>query len=226
MSTSENPISFAVYAKDNVPVPPKDAEVLTTACDYCTIACGYKVYRWPVGKEGGVRAKDNALKTDLPSGGVMVPWASPSQHNVVRHRGRPHHVLVLPDFQATVVNPGGGPLDPRRHAGTEVLQPREPHLRAPALPDDPGARNADAGVVGSRDRRDGGYLEVRPLEVRRARVGHQDVLVSVFREHLCNHQARHDLDRHAGDRAARQTLRNERCHRAGRCGHQLLCRLV
>lgn len=107
MATTENPNSFSVYAKDHVPVPPKDAMVLTTACDYCTIACGYKVYRWPVGKEGGVRAKDNAFKADLPSGGIMVPWASPSQHNVVRHDGRPHHVLVLPDFNATVVNAGG-----------------------------------------------------------------------------------------------------------------------
>ena len=32
----------------NVPLPPKNAEVITTACDYCIVACGYKVYRWPV----------------------------------------------------------------------------------------------------------------------------------------------------------------------------------
>lgn len=43
-------------AKDYVPLPPKNAEVFTTACDYCTVACGYKVYRWPVGREGGQQA--------------------------------------------------------------------------------------------------------------------------------------------------------------------------
>ncbi|MEE8453284.1 MAG: hypothetical protein V3R90_00725, partial [Limibaculum sp.] len=32
----------------DVPLPPKDADVLSTACDYCIVACGYKVYRWPV----------------------------------------------------------------------------------------------------------------------------------------------------------------------------------
>ena len=107
MTEHARPHSFAIYAKDQVPLPPKDAEVLTTACDYCTVACGYKVYRWPVGREGGRRAADNALKTDLPPGHILGPWVSPSQHNIVRHLGKPHHVVVLPDFGATVVNVGG-----------------------------------------------------------------------------------------------------------------------
>jgi arsenite oxidase large subunit len=104
---SDNPHSFAVYAKDHVPLPPKDAEILTTACDYCTVACGYKVYRWPVGKEGGPKAADNAFKTDFPHDAPMGAWASPSQHNVVRHKGKPHHVIVVADKDATVVNVGG-----------------------------------------------------------------------------------------------------------------------
>ena len=50
----------------NVPLPPKDAEVLSTACDYCIVACGLKVYRWPVaggrngGRNGGPKADENA----------------------------------------------------------------------------------------------------------------------------------------------------------------------
>jgi len=99
--------TYGSFAKDNVPLPPKDAEVLTTACDYCTVACGYKVYRWPVGKEGGGKAGQNALKVDFPSPGILRPWISPSQHNIVRYQGKPHHVAVLPDFEATVVNNGG-----------------------------------------------------------------------------------------------------------------------
>ncbi|MDD5296146.1 MAG: arsenate reductase (azurin) large subunit [Rhodocyclaceae bacterium] len=92
---------------DHTPLPPRDAEVFTTACDYCTIACGYKVYRWPVGKEGGPQAKQNALKTDFPHQAMMTAWVSPAQHNVVSHQGKPHHVVVVPDKDATVVNVGG-----------------------------------------------------------------------------------------------------------------------
>lgn len=94
-------------AVDRIPLPPKDAEVLTTACDYCTIACGYKVYRWPVGKEGGPQASQNALKADFPHQAMMTSWVSPAQYNVVTHKGKKHHVIVVPDKDATVVNVGG-----------------------------------------------------------------------------------------------------------------------
>ncbi len=96
-----------VKAEGRVPLPPADADVFTTACDYCTIACGYKVYRWPVGKEGGPKAGENAMKTDFPHQTMMGVWASPAQHTVVSHEGKPHHVIVVPDKDATVVNPGG-----------------------------------------------------------------------------------------------------------------------
>jgi len=107
MAEDTYPHAFAVYAKDYVPLPPKDAEVLTTACEYCTVACGYKVYRWPVAREGGIRAAQNALNVDFPPGRIMGPWVSPSQHNVVRFKGKAYHVVVVPDSQATVVNIGG-----------------------------------------------------------------------------------------------------------------------
>lgn len=94
-------------AKDFVPLPPKNADVLTTACDYCTVACGYKVYRWPVGKDGGSKASENAIKADFPHQNMLGAWVSPAQHNVVSFKGKPHHVVVVPDKDATVVNPGG-----------------------------------------------------------------------------------------------------------------------
>ena len=99
--------SFGVYARDSVPLPPKGAEVLTTACDYCTVACGYKVYRWPVGNEGGQKPGENALGAAFPHQNMLGVWASPTQHNIVRHNGRAHHVLVLPDREAKAVNIGG-----------------------------------------------------------------------------------------------------------------------
>ena len=53
---------------DDIPLPPPDAEVISTACDYCIVACGYKVYRWPVkgGKTGGAKGSENAFGVDFP----------------------------------------------------------------------------------------------------------------------------------------------------------------
>ena len=42
--------------KTRVPLPPKDAQVVTTACDYCPVACGYKAYIWPSAEQGGPTA--------------------------------------------------------------------------------------------------------------------------------------------------------------------------
>lgn len=94
-------------SKDSVPLPPPSAEVLTTACDYCIVACGYKVYRWPVGRDGGPKASQNALKTDYPVAPLSGKWISPNQHNVVSHNGRLHNVVILPDADTKVVNVGG-----------------------------------------------------------------------------------------------------------------------
>ena len=87
-----------------VPLPPVGAERITTACNYCIVACGYIAWRWPVGMSGGPRADQNALGVDFPNLAPTTPWVSPNQHNIVTHEGRPHHVVVVPDFEADVVN--------------------------------------------------------------------------------------------------------------------------
>lgn len=93
--------------KDKVPVPPKDAEVFTTACDYCIVACGYKVYRWPVGKDGGPKGDQNAFGVDFPVGMMAGTWVSPNQHNIVSVNGKPHHVAVIGDKDTQAVNLNG-----------------------------------------------------------------------------------------------------------------------
>jgi len=92
---------------DSVPLPPKDADVLTTCCDYCIVACGYKIYRWPVGKDGGAQANQNALGINFPIGLDKGGWVSPNMHNIVLHEGKKHNVVVLADPDAKVVNKGG-----------------------------------------------------------------------------------------------------------------------
>ena len=37
-------------ATEFVELPPKNAEKFDTACHYCHVMCGYKVYIWPKGK--------------------------------------------------------------------------------------------------------------------------------------------------------------------------------
>ena len=90
-----------------VPLPPLDAKVVPTACDYCVVGCGYKAYTWPVGREGGPSASENALNSDFPAPVLSGKWISPNMHNIIQIDGQPHHVLVIPDGDTEVVNVGG-----------------------------------------------------------------------------------------------------------------------
>ncbi len=93
--------------EDSVPLPPKHAEVLTTCCDYCVVACAYKVYRWPLGSgDGGPKAADNAYNIDFPTS-ALQDWVAPNQHNVVMHNDIPHNIVITPNKDATTVNTQG-----------------------------------------------------------------------------------------------------------------------
>lgn len=89
---------------NRVPLPPRDAKVVTTACDYCIVGCGYKVYVWPDGQEGGPTAEKNAYNKDFPVAQLTGAWASPNMHNHCVVDGKKHHVIVLPDSDSSVVN--------------------------------------------------------------------------------------------------------------------------
>ncbi|MBT6406935.1 MAG: molybdopterin-dependent oxidoreductase, partial [Rhodospirillaceae bacterium] len=95
-------------APDQVPLPPTNAEVFTTCCDYCIVACGYKVYRWPENAAaGGNSASQNALGLDFPTQVMSGGWVSPNMHNVVTANGKRHNVIVIPDKDTGAVNVGG-----------------------------------------------------------------------------------------------------------------------
>jgi arsenite oxidase large subunit len=91
----------------SVPLPPPDATVHTTCCEYCPVACGYKVYTWPADSSGGPAAEDNALGVDYPVGPQSGAWISESMHTVVSVDGVPSNCVVIPDKDADVVNIGG-----------------------------------------------------------------------------------------------------------------------
>jgi arsenite oxidase large subunit len=96
------------YVPENsVPLPPVNANEVTTACDYCIVACGYRVYTWPVDAEsGGPKADENAMGLSFPAP-ALGGWLNPNQHTIAKVQGEPHHILVVPDFKADVVNRGG-----------------------------------------------------------------------------------------------------------------------
>lgn len=121
----------------NIPLPPKDADVISTACDYCIVACGYKVYRWPVkgGKTGGPKADQNAFGVDFPVE-ILGPWVAPNQHNVVLHEGEPHHVIIIPDKDTEHVNPNGNSSIRGGAIAQKVYNPQTPtrdRLKSPMI---------------------------------------------------------------------------------------------
>jgi arsenite oxidase large subunit len=99
---------MAWNAQDRVPIPPKDAQHFTTVCQYCIVGCGYHVYKWPVGREGGPRPAQNALGRDFTKqlGPLVGTWASPNHHTeVVDRDGGRYNIIVVPDHDC-VVNQG------------------------------------------------------------------------------------------------------------------------
>ena len=91
----------------NVPLPPPDAQRFDTVCQFCIVGCGYKVFKWPVGRDGGPEPARNALGADYRQQlAPLADWIAPAMHSVVQDRdGRRYNVVILPD-QDCVVNKG------------------------------------------------------------------------------------------------------------------------
>lgn len=105
-------MSSIFHGADRVPIPPRDAEQFTTVCSYCIVGCGYRVFKWPHGKEGGPQPAHNALQVDFTKQqpAQSGTWISPAMHSVVTDRdGARSHVVVLPDV-GCVVNRGNHSL--------------------------------------------------------------------------------------------------------------------
>ncbi len=97
----------ALNSSSTVPLPPVDATVKTTCCEYCPVACGYKVYTWPIGSDGSPDADGNAFGIDFPTVALSGKWTSESMHTIVRVDGKKQNCIVIPDGDSEVVNVGG-----------------------------------------------------------------------------------------------------------------------
>jgi arsenite oxidase large subunit len=90
-----------------LPVPPKTAKVHTSACQYCNVGCGYKIYTWPV--------KDTPSKLGQPVG-TLGEWISPTFVTRGAVDGKDSYIAVVPDKDC-VVNKG----DHSPRGGTNAL---------------------------------------------------------------------------------------------------------
>ncbi|KAI3590393.1 Arsenite oxidase large subunit (plasmid) [Cupriavidus sp. U2] len=93
--------------KDRLTLPPVNAQKTNMTCHFCIVGCGYHVYKWPEGSEGGRAPSQNALGTDFRK--QVPPLAltlTPVMTNVVTNAdGSRHNIMIVPD-KACVVNSG------------------------------------------------------------------------------------------------------------------------
>ena len=89
-----------IYQRANsVPLPPPDAERYNTVCQYCNVGCGYHVYVWPNGTEGGPKPDQNAFAADFTTQQPMLTGIAytESMHATIRRNdGRDYHVAIVP----------------------------------------------------------------------------------------------------------------------------------
>jgi arsenite oxidase large subunit len=95
------------FGSDELPVPPKSAKVHTSACQYCNVGCGYKIYTWPVA---------NTPKSTPKPAGPLGDWVSPTFVTRARVDGKDSYIAVVPDRDC-IVNKG----DHSPRGGTNAL---------------------------------------------------------------------------------------------------------
>lgn len=92
---------------DRITLPPVSAKRSNLTCHFCIVGCGYHVYKWPEGEEGGRAPNRNALGLDFRR--QLAPLAqtmTPAMTNVVTDAdGTRHNVMIVPD-KACPVNSG------------------------------------------------------------------------------------------------------------------------
>jgi len=97
--------------QDELPVPPANATVHTSACQFCNVGCGYKIYTWPV----SATPESAGARGPYPKP-LLGDWISPAMVTRTVVDGKDSYVVVLPDKDC-VVNKG----DHSPRGGTNAL---------------------------------------------------------------------------------------------------------
>ncbi|ODT19582.1 MAG: arsenite oxidase large subunit [Kaistia sp. SCN 65-12] len=102
---------------DRLPIIPAGAKEQIVTCHFCIVGCGYHAYTWPVNKQGGTDAADNAFGVDLAvqQDAETPNWYAPSMYNIVKQDGKDVHIVIKPDVNCEV-NSGLGSIRGARMA--------------------------------------------------------------------------------------------------------------
>jgi arsenite oxidase large subunit len=92
--------SALFLGQKDLPVPPKSAKVHTSACQFCNVGCGYKIYTWPV------KSTPKNPNADGPyPKGPLAEWVSPAMVTRAQVGGVDSYIAVIPDKDC-IVNKG------------------------------------------------------------------------------------------------------------------------
>jgi arsenite oxidase large subunit len=112
--------AMAVFlGRQDLPVPPASAKVHTSACQYCNVGCGYKIYTWPVANTPR-SANANGPYPKQP----LAEWFSPAMVTRALVDGKDSYVAVIPDKDC-IVNKGDH--SPRGGSNALTVYTKRPH---------------------------------------------------------------------------------------------------
>jgi arsenite oxidase large subunit len=103
----------------DLPVPPPTAKVHTSACQFCNVGCGYKIYTWPVTDT----PKSPSADGPYPKA-TLGEWISPAMVTRAQVDGVDSYVAVVPDKDC-IVNKGDH--SPRGGANALTVYTTQPH---------------------------------------------------------------------------------------------------
>jgi arsenite oxidase large subunit len=78
------------------PLPPPDATVTETVCQYCTVGCGYTAYTWPVGRDGTPAANGFGVDMSAPQAALAGLPYTPLMHATIDAADGPRNLAVVP----------------------------------------------------------------------------------------------------------------------------------
>jgi arsenite oxidase large subunit len=97
---------MALYErKKQLPIPPTTAEQHNTVCQYCNVGCGYKVYVWPEGQDGGAKPGQNAMGIDFskPQPPLSGQSYTESMYSTITKKdGRQYSLAIVPAHDSPI----------------------------------------------------------------------------------------------------------------------------
>jgi arsenite oxidase large subunit len=99
--TASQDLAMAEFlGQKQLPVPPASAKVHTSACQFCNVGCGYKIYTWPASQTPTADSAGGPYPKQ-----PLSDWISPAMVTRAMVEGVDSYVAVVPDKDC-IVNKG------------------------------------------------------------------------------------------------------------------------